>query len=295
VIVPFCNWGIYQADESWVHVKNEKVELPVSVIHLSGKASDSGFEKELEAEQQEQVLDNLNLLYVAFTRAVERLHIISTSASSNHSKSVRDWLDGFLADNYQTVQEGLYEIGEPLEKLAPAPASRLTTMPLWPLAFNNNPGSVRIKASYQNISAEGAKQQGILIHWLLSKIRTASDIPAALDKALMEGLISQQQTAELNKLLFSLVTHSQLKKYFEEGVDCRLEAEIAMEDTTILRPDRLVFTPSETTIIDYKTGKENEKYFRQLLRYEQALSQMGYINIKKLLLYTDALKVVEVK
>jgi ATP-dependent exoDNAse (exonuclease V) beta subunit len=295
VIVPFCNWGIYQADESWVNVQSEKVGLPVSVIQLSSRVADSGFEKELEAERQEQVLDNLNLLYVAFTRAVERLHIISSSATSNNIKSIRDWIEEFLLANHHTVQEGFYEIGEPLPKLAPARSSRLKTMPLLPLAFNISEGSIRIRASYQNSSSEAAIQQGLLIHWLLSKIRTVADISSAIEKALMEGLISHDQTAVLRELLFSVVTHSKLKKYFGEGVDCRLEAEIATSGAVILRPDRIVFTSFETTIIDYKTGKENEKYFRQLLNYEQALHQMGYTNIKKLLLYTDALKVVEVK
>ena len=61
-----------------------------------------------------------------------------------------------------------------------------------------------------------------------------------------------------------------------------------------MRPDKLVFLDNQTIIIDYKTGKENtKKYFNQLLKYQNALQDMGYKNIKMLLVYIDTLSVVE--
>ncbi len=52
VIVPYCNWGVYQAGDSWVSINDPKVSLPVGVINLTNKVKDSGFEKELTAEQK---------------------------------------------------------------------------------------------------------------------------------------------------------------------------------------------------------------------------------------------------
>ncbi len=63
----------------------------------------------------------------------------------------------------------------------------------------------------------------------------------------------------------------------------------------ILRPDRIVISQNEVCIIDYKTGKENTpKYQRQLKDYEWAFQKMGYQNIKKLLVYIEDFKVIEV-
>jgi RecB family exonuclease len=51
-----------------------------------------------------------------------------------------------------------------------------------------------------------------------------------------------------------------------------------------------------TTIIDYKTGKQNnKKYFKQLTKYQEALFNMGYSNVKSLLVYVDDLAIVELK
>ena len=47
--------------------------------------------------------------------------------------------------------------------------------------------------------------------------------------------------------------------------------------------------------IDYKTGKENYKsHSRQLYNYQDALENLGYTAIRKLLVYIDEEQVVEV-
>jgi ATP-dependent exoDNAse (exonuclease V) beta subunit len=68
-----------------------------------------------------------------------------------------------------------------------------------------------------------------------------------------------------------------------------------MDTGDILRPDRIVISDTEACIIDYKTGKENTaKYQRQMKDYEWALEKMGYQKIKKLIVYIDDLKIIEV-
>ncbi|PBQ31162.1 hypothetical protein CNR22_05080 [Sphingobacteriaceae bacterium] len=295
VIVPYCNWPVYRPGESWVQVNNEKVELPVSVISLSKKVSDSGFEKELEAEQQDQILDNLNLLYVAFTRAVERLHVISTRSFTSKSPNVSEWISDFVSLQEAPSTENIFELGILSNKQSSHSSTSLPDFALEPLAFTTNKNTIEIKASYLNNNdhAEEAKQQGILVHWLLSKIKIASDLPAALDAALMEGLIAKENIPELSKKLNEILSHPELVTFFESGISTKLEAELITQNGELLRPDRIIFKPDETILMDYKTGKENDKsYFKQLYKYESALLAMGYTNIKKLLIYVDEMKIV---
>ena len=298
VIVPYCNWSVYQASDSWVNVNNEKVQLPVTVISLSKKVSDSGFEKELETEQQDQVLDNLNLLYVAFTRAVERLQVISTSSFTNKLASVSDWIGDFVSSQHVPTHENFYEIGNASKKQSEHSVNSLPNFDLEPLNFSTNRNTIEIKASYLNNNehTEEAKQQGILVHWLLSKIKTRDDLETALNSALLEGLISKEEIPELNKKLLEIINHPELKEFFKAGIFCKLEAELVTQNGEILRPDRIIFLPNETVLIDYKTGNENNKsYFKQVYKYESALLAMGYSDIKKLLVYVDDMKVVVVK
>ncbi|MES2679120.1 MAG: UvrD-helicase domain-containing protein [Bacteroidota bacterium] len=297
VIVPYCNWALYKSNESWVHVKHDKVNLPVAVIGLSEKAKDMGFELELETEKQEQVLDNLNMLYVAFTRAVERLHIITTASAGNKQKTVSDWIMNFLNTNYQTGAENFYEIGIRSKKQLDEHHKNPESFPLDALDFSTSKNVVRIKPAYLNNTGAvlEAKQQGIAMHWILSKIRTMADLDNALYAGQLEGVISKKDIAPLKIKLSQLIQHPQLAKGFQPGANCKLEAELVTQNGELLRPDRIIFTDTETLLIDYKTGKENNKaYFRQMVQYESALLNMGYPNVKKLLVYIDDLIIVAV-
>ncbi|MBT8222695.1 MAG: PD-(D/E)XK nuclease family protein, partial [Eudoraea sp.] len=67
----------------------------------------------------------------------------------------------------------------------------------------------------------------------------------------------------------------------------RNETEIITENGLILRPDRMVFREQEVWLLDYKTGKQNEKDREQLLSYGDALQKMGFQVMQKVLVYTQ--------
>ena len=100
VIIPYCNWSVYSTVQKWVNVEHEKVGLQVGVIPLTKKAESSGFAEETQKEKQEQLLDSLNLLYVAFTRAVDRLHIVCAKSTGQRSELVSDWIYAYLEKTY---------------------------------------------------------------------------------------------------------------------------------------------------------------------------------------------------
>lgn len=295
VIVPYCDWPIYKAGESWVEVNSDKVKLPVSVVSLTKKAAEAGFEKEFRTEEQDQVLDNLNLLYVAFTRAIERLHIIAHYSAGATRESVANWLEAYLA---HTGSASFYELGTRHVKQSLASVSITSNFALKPLSFNAARSNIRIKASYLNNSepAAQAKRQGILVHWLLSKVRSLDDIARAINLGLKEGLLHPTEIEVLNEQLKKLISHPNLSPYFEPGINAKLEAELITVNGEVLRPDKIVFNGENTVIIDYKTGKpDNVKHYKQLTAYENALLAMGYKNIKKLLVYVDEPDIVELK
>jgi hypothetical protein len=134
-----------------------------------------------------------------------------------------------------------------------------------------------------------------LLHWLLSKISTLDDVEAVMQEALLEGEINSEQLGPLSDKIRKLIAHPGLEKYFAKNAEIRLEAELITSAGELLRPDRIVISGNEATLIDYKTGQENNKtYFRQLEKYGQALLSMGYGQVKKILVYVDELQVVEV-
>lgn len=297
VIVPFCNSNYYRANDNWVNIKNEKVKLPVAAINFTSKVKNAGFEKEYIAEEQEQILENLNLLYVAFTRASERLHIIS--AYSNNSKTlISNWLENYLSNNFKEKEPNLYVIGESNNKQLHHNKESLGYFNLEPLKFDTSSNLVQIKAAHliNSEDTEDAKEMGIIIHWILSKIKTANELAESINNALLEGLINSSQINSITEKLQKLLTHPELKNYYSENKNYKIETEIATFTGEILRPDRIILEGNTATIIDYKTGKENnKKYFKQLTKYQEALINMGYNRVKSLLVYIDDLTIVELK
>ncbi len=77
------------------------------------------------------------------------------------------------------------------------------------------------------------------------------------------------------------------KKYFTKNVVIKNESEIITDDGEILRPDRIVFDGDKATIIDYKTGKENETYGKQLNYYANAIEKMGFEVENKIIAYIN--------
>ncbi len=297
VIIPYCNWQQYKANDSWVSIKNSQTKLPVAVVNLSSGIKNAGLQLEFETETHEQNLDNLNLLYVAFTRAVNRLHIITLSSTSNKQALVSNWLEDYLKQNFTSKEESVYTFGDANSKNTKHTLTKNSTYSLQPLAFNTNNDVIKIKASYldNSIEAEDAKQQGIIMHTILSKIKSETDVDSVLNSEVLSGLISIKQFNDFKQKIISVISHPLLKLYFKDSVNHKLEAELITGNSEILRPDKLVFLENETVIIDYKTGKENnKKYFNQLLKYQNALQSMGYKSIKMLLVYIDTVNVVQV-
>jgi ATP-dependent exoDNAse (exonuclease V) beta subunit len=62
----------------------------------------------------------------------------------------------------------------------------------------------------------------------------------------------------------------------------------------ILRPDRLVKSDNEIHVIDFKTGKEDDKYFDQVKNYMNAISEIYSIPVLGFLLYTESGKIINV-
>jgi len=184
VIVPYCNWAVYQAGDSWVNIDNDKVQLPVSIVSLSKKAAESGFEKELEAEQGEQALDNLNLLYVAFTRAVEQLHILANHSAGSRQKGVHHWLEEFVKEKSDTA--AIYESGSLAIKQSKHSKETDKLFPLQPLTFETPNHLVQIKSTYlrRKLIKPEAVQQGLLVHWLLAGIYQITDVEGMLERGL---------------------------------------------------------------------------------------------------------------
>jgi CRISPR/Cas system-associated exonuclease Cas4 (RecB family) len=96
----------------------------------------------------------------------------------------------------------------------------------------------------------------------------------------------------LTQKLQRLINRAEIVPFFEAGLKVKMEAELILLNGKIQRPDRIIFYPEKAVVLDYKTGVELEKHKTQLHNYASTLSQMGYLEVEKYLLYTESEKLV---
>lgn len=297
VIIPYCNWDSSKKREQWIELNDSELPIHSAYVPFNSTTAAAGFSEELEKENQESTLDNINMLYVAFTRAVEQLHIITSVSEKNKKNGVNTWVSNFIANSTLFSETELgYEYGQTIQKIK-TEKTKEPIIELDQLQLRSEIGSVKIKGSFLKTSelTENAKQKGILMHYILSKVKYQNDLDHALKTALVEGYIKETELIELKPTLLKLIELDNIKPYFTNEFDIKMEVEILDETGQILRPDRIALSDKETCIIDYKTGKENTgKYTKQMLEYENALKKMNYSNIKKLIVYIEEFKVIEV-
>ncbi len=89
VLIPYCDWRLEMPDILWCAPTEAPFnQLPLAPIDFSQKGMKGTiYEADYNEEHQQNIVDNLNLLYVAFTRAVSRLYVYGRRKSSAITRS----------------------------------------------------------------------------------------------------------------------------------------------------------------------------------------------------------------
>lgn len=293
VIVPFCDWKLENKAERWLRLREKKLNLPVAALKYNKSMVELGYEKEYHDEQQSIVLDHVNLLYVAFTRAAERLHILCRAPKGEASR-VNEWIFANLPEGMSEKTTGVLEMGQAQKARLRPPKKGPGDLPMKALGFAKRPFEFAIRKSARFDPGDNqALANGLLMHALLSEIESHQDIEKTITKALLQGLFDSEAAKRLRHDLESILKHKDLKTYYEPGLHLKNEAELITAEGKLLRPDRVVFKGEECVLIDYKTGKIKEKeHTRQLEQYALALEEMGHARIRKILVYLDQQEVL---
>ena len=135
----------------------------------------------------------------------------------------------------------------------------------------------RIKLRYNLNDSGSERQNGLLMHHLLSQITTLDDLDNILKKAVLAGEIKQNEVIEIHQTLQRLFEIPQVKEWFSGNYKVLNEAEIITPKGDSYRPDRLMMKDKQVIVVDYKFGQQKEpKYKRQLENYLRLIGEMGY-------------------
>lgn len=308
VIFPYADLNIYKELEPkvWFPVKSKNyngfntllLNYNKDVEHFgeTGKILHDNHKAELE-------LDNINLLYVVLTRAVEQLYVISKKDINakdvvnentyagmfiNFLKQENKWADDQLNYSYGTLKPNENNS----ENETTSQALKMISVP----KEDHNLNIVTKSGLLWDTLQEAAIERGNLVHLILSKIKTIEDINFAFNDLLISGDVTKENSDQLKTLVLDVMEHPKLTTYYKDDFKIYNERDIITSSGQLLRPDRLnINSKDEVIIIDYKTGEPKEFHASQLKDYEAVLNEMNLKVTHKILVYiNDTIEVIEV-
>ncbi|MEP6929071.1 MAG: UvrD-helicase domain-containing protein [Flavobacterium sp.] len=297
VIMPFAEEDYNRKPKDKLWLDTEEADLGVPKALIDNSSAVEGFGESASAvfnlKKQEELLDNINVLYVALTRAEEQLYVISQSLKERKDgefpNNMASFFIKYLMHKAVYDPEKLeYDFGNKI-KLSP-PTKMVNLVKVIPMVSEVlNPKNIKIaqrEALMWGTHQQEAISYGNVIHEILAFVTDKSDIDLAVTKALENGLITFDQTEKVLSTLHEIVNHPELSMCFNGNGKVLNEQTIVQKEGKILKPDRIVLTKNrEAYLLDYKTGVSNAKYTKQIQEYQDAIEDLGYKVLKRALVY----------
>lgn len=333
VIIPFVeNICLYKAGPSWCRPDTEGTALEgiadgIFDVTLSSASISTLFADNYYAERRKQFIDNINILYVAMTRAAKGMHIIGKTPSAkivsaaekgeepqfSDFSQILYWfakVSGFGTALVRTASEDverfdfgvIYDfgkahaekartglVGKETEELAPA-------YPSYPYIREGGEGRLRAGDDCGDFfSEEGAagidasrRIRGVIMHDILSNISVCDDLKKVVEEFAASGRIDADEAESIYGFLSERIMSAKSRGWFpDDRTKIRNESTLIDDDGKLYRPDRVVFTDDGVVIVDYKFGARRAEYVRQVSKYADLFRRMGYKVAGAWLWYVD--------
>ncbi|GCB34360.1 UvrD-helicase domain-containing protein [Bacteroides faecalis] len=317
VLLPFCDWKLENETNNqlvWCTPQEAPFNaLDILPINYSTQMAESIYGNDYLHERLQLWVDNLNLLYVAFTRAGKNLIIWSKKGQKGTmSELLTNALPVVALKEGIDWEEDCYEQGELCpseEKKTKVSTNKLTRKPdKLPIHMESMRHDIEFRQSNRSAdfiqgieedeSSDRFINRGRMLHTLFSAIETADDIEPAIERLVFEGVIRDQDKEEMTREVahkaFSL---PEIQEWYSGEWTLFNECAIVYKERGVLqtrRPDRVMMKDGQVVVVDFKFGKENSKYNKQVKSYMQLLAQMGYKNITGYLWYVNEERIVKV-
>ena len=310
VICPFCDWQLEKPNGQilWCRPEEEPFsDLPIAPIDYSSKQMmGTIYERDYLHEHLQNTVDNLNLLYVAFTRAKKGLYVIGKRGAKNsRSVLIEQCLPLVAQEMPEAVISGLEDEKGMLVFEAKAQGSQITVKNKQK-ASNKNPflqpakpvdvdfhfmesrvdfrQSNRSQAFIETDESDETErlnyiQTGSVLHQIFSTIRTTDDIEDALKQLQFEGVLYDEQITleRITKMLRKRLQDQRVADWFSPHWTLFNECTILCTENGAVkekRPDRVMTDGKKWVVVDFKFGSQKPEYLDQVREYMQLIRTM---------------------
>ena len=323
VLIPFCDWRLEHSDMLWCQPKESPFDaLPIVPVDYIGKQMmGTIYETNYLDEHLQNTVDNLNLLYVAFTRASKNLFVLGRrNSKGTRSALIESVLSNLKLDD--STLEGMADNESPIDftygdlyvesekpkhtKTANVFLQPVTLQSVAIESFNVKTEFRQSNKSREFIEGDDEQQElsyikiGSVLHNVFSTIRTSADIERALAQLQHDGVLyddevtAEKVTSMLRRRLESPRIRDWFSDHWQLFNECSILTLDAQGNMLERRPDRVMTDGNETHVVDFKFGRPQAEYHEQVREYMQLLRSMGMPNVKGWLWYVYINKVEEV-
>ena len=311
VILPFTQYGQSLTKKDYWYAKEDE-EVPYLLLKMGKSLGDLGLGDVYDREEMLSVMDSLNKIYVAQTRAERRMYILTgrqDSARGNYNLMLYDFVQKSMDKEFEKVkfeqEEGdelcfwwgnRDERREEKEKKEACQCDDITQMYCAGFDLEN--------LSTHVVKVETREQEvGNAIHDYLSHLE---HFPLTLEEVERWEMPTAQPCAdEIRAALRCIARHTEWHPYFADGVKVLNEVSILptrqfirnsatgdkVQPRITYRPDRVVQLADGVVVLDYKTGHPTEAaraaYERQVATYVELLSAMALGPVRGEVLYLN--------
>lgn len=323
VIIPFGDWEIDHKPTKPVILWCRPTEQPFNRLRMvpvryNRSLANTHFANDFFNEKLYAYIDNLNTLYVAFTRAKEELIVLAPRPKKLNKAGEVEKIDSISkliwAGVSVTVTEtlageplidlpvsfdpenGLFELGDwwrPQEKKAQERIEEINIRNLTSIP----PGDrLQLRLYGKGFFFDNPlRKHGALMHEVLSRIRTREDISTSVESYKSAGIIDQTEATALMEKLTILLQKPEVSPWYQSPTRVLNEVEILFGPGKSRRPDRVMLSEGKAIVVDYKFGENTDsRHHNQVHYYMRLIRQMGYTDVKGYLWYVELDKVEEV-
>lgn len=312
VLIPFCDWKLENETYNqlvWCSpTKPPYNDIDIVPVNYSSLMAESIYREDYLNERLQLWVDNINLLYVAFTRAEKNLIVWSRKGQKGTmaellcnalprvaQKAGREW------DEEEPFEEGTLCASSTDDENKIITNKLLQKPEKHPVKMESARHDIKFRQSNRSadfirgIAEENSYHRlidrGSLLHTLFSAILTEKDIEPAIQKLVFEGIIGDKvMEEEVRTVTNKAFTNPQIKEWYSGEWRLFNECAIIFKENGMVqtrRPDRVMMKDDRVIIVDFKFGKSDKRYERQVRQYMNLLSRMGYQNIEGYLWYVE--------
>ncbi|MFD2244729.1 UvrD-helicase domain-containing protein [Pontibacter ruber] len=314
VIIPFADWSTEPQTRAlmWSQLPEEVSvtgKLRSVAVNISSKLETTVLGQQYSTEIEKTFIENLNMLYVALTRPIDRLYLIGNGKDLQDDKKAAKALEGtaknvsHLLYRYLVYKEMwqpgqfCYQLHKGKERQHHTQLNTENTYFLEHLVTTDWAQRLQLKQHANNVfDFETQTKQRVLnkkLHYALSRIITTPQLDTVLRQMVYEGIISEREKPALRERLQEVINHPKLRYYFSGKVVVEHKKELLDARAYLYKPDRVVFDGNQVVLIEFKLPPPQAEHRNKLDHYAVRFKQLGHEKVKCILYYFDTEEILE--